>query len=382
MIELLNKEKCEIHVLTSDKNLPRNLPQVASINQYPISDNSSLSFYQKNLVSGWYRKLLLKTKPTVIHFCSFHGGCRIFMLKVAKELGIRIVMQPWTSGYFCRQTYAYDEIRNEECYRCLEAGFTQALKQGCDHGVAGRLRALSKARLQAASTKMVDFWLSSGSTTTAQLCSYGVPVGRITYFPLPFPLGRVGNHPVIDGEEIIAYGGPKFAKGFHLLRKIAENIPHQRFVYFSGSPAWRHLLGSAPLPGNLKVDETTSWQTGLEARVAAARAILLPTLWPTTPEYVLLESLGYGKPVVTYNVGVHKNIITNKVNALVAEKDDHLDFSNKVAQISTDPELRKLLSAGAKQCFMDYTDSLNLTRILMESYGFLDTKPIEGEPIS
>jgi glycosyltransferase involved in cell wall biosynthesis len=375
MIELLNRENFEIHILTSDKNLPKNPPRVASISQHPIYGSSALGFYRKELASNWYRQLLLKAQPTVIHFCSFHGGSRVFMLKIAKELGIRIVMQPWTSGYFCRQTYAYDEVRNEECYRCLEAGFNQALKQGCDHGVSGRLRSLLKIRLQASSIEMADCWLSSGGTTAGQLRSYGVPDGRITYFPLPFPPDRVAIHPVVDGEEIIAYGGPKFAKGFHLLRQIAENNPLQRFVYFSGSPAWKHLLGEAPLPGNLLVDETTSWQTGLEARVAAARAILIPTLWPTTPEYVLLESLGYAKPVIAYNVGAHKKILTNGINALVAEKNDHLDFSNKVAQVSTDPELRKSLSAGAKQCFMNYTDSLNLTRILMESYGFLDITP-------
>ena len=71
--------------------------------------------------------------------------------------------------------------------------------------------------------------------------------------------------------------------------------------------------------GILEMRPNCTWNTNLGEVLAASRGIVNPSIWPTTTEFVLLETLGLKKPIFTFNVGIHPEIIENGVNGFVAE---------------------------------------------------------------
>ena len=87
--------------------------------------------------------------------------------------------------------------------------------------------------------------------------------------------------------------------------------------------------------------------------VAKSRAVLVPSYYPTTGEFYLIEALGLGKPVVVFDAGIHAEIIESGVNGMISPVGDQNAFFENVKRVNDDYELRKKLSRGAKELFTE-----------------------------
>ena len=67
--------------------------------------------------------------------------------------------------------------------------------------------------------------------------------------------------------------------------------------------------------------------------IARSKGVLVPSYYDTTGEFYLLESLGLGKPVVLFNVGIHSEIIKHKVNGMISNVGDLDTFHENIQQI-------------------------------------------------
>jgi glycosyltransferase involved in cell wall biosynthesis len=83
---------------------------------------------------------------------------------------------------------------------------------------------------------------------------------------------------------------------------------------------------------------------------------LIPSVWPTTTEYVLLEALGLSKPLVAFNVGIHQEILRHGHNAMVADAVNVSQFSQYIEILDRDPDLRRRLSLEARRLYEQITD--------------------------
>ena len=83
--------------------------------------------------------------------------------------------------------------------------------------------------------------------------------------------------------------------------------------------------------------------------------VLVPSYYPTTGEFVLLESLGMGKPIIAFNSGVHREILQHKMNAMVSKTGDLDDYASNIIEVSNNKDLRSSLSKGAQLLYRELT---------------------------
>ena len=100
--------------------------------------------------------------------------------------------------------------------------------------------------------------------------------------------------------------------------------------------------------------------------IANSRGVLITSVYPSTGEFSLLESLGLSKPVIVFDAGIHKEIFKDKENALISEVGDIEKFSNDIKNLYSDDILWDKLSIGSKNVFNQLTNFDNFNDTLEE----------------
>ena len=78
-----------------------------------------------------------------------------------------------------------------------------------------------------------------------------------------------------------------------------------------------------------------SWKTGLGNLIANSNGVIIPTIWPTTTEFGWLEALALGKPTITFNIGVHKELMINRYNGLTSPLGDFKAMGDNIDYLSS-----------------------------------------------
>jgi len=343
-------------------------------------DEADINWYQKYSVSNalrhiWpgeeiteFRKVVDDFKPDVVHFCSFLYTKSRFFISHALAAGVRVVLQPWIYDFLCEQMYDYHN--GQPCGLCSSGDFLHSVFNRC--GVPRNLfiHVLSRYLLRGNALRCHSV-LSTNKTMDVSLERYGFSKEKIVRVPLPFDPKRTEELPVCDGREFIFYGQIRDFKGAHLLQSIITYCPVAMFslypAIFSEGQNLKHVLGQSKLH-NARVDIGLNWFSGLAERVAACRGVLLPSLWPTATEYVLMEAMGLSKPIVAFDVGAHREILVNRKNAMVVPRGNVQAFGEAILELDKDADLRRKIGYGARQTFETLTNSKELLSKLTKAY--------------
>jgi hypothetical protein len=92
--------------------------------------------------------------------------------------------------------------------------------------------------------------------------------------------------------DIVFHGGDVAAKGSRWALQVAAALPEATFLFPFAPPQ------DCPLPTNARFQPCT-WERGLGAAVAAARIVLVPSLWSAPIEGALVKSMLHGRLVAT-----------------------------------------------------------------------------------
>ena len=306
-----------------------------------------------------FRETLNKIKPSVVHFASFDIDKPAKFITAAKEFGAKIVLQPWTMGFWCAQGFAF--TKQQQCFQCARGQFTRALSNKCITS-SGLMRQFERIKLRR-SALASDIFLSSNVDLDSVLESYGVNRTRIKRFPVPFDCTTI---PIKAEEEdyFIFYGQPNEHKGFNVLINTFSKIPHIKLKAF---PLSRFNSTEAP-PQNVEITNHIGWSNGLAGLLARSRGVVIPSLWATTTEYALYEAQLYQKAIVAFNVGAHKNLLSNRVNALVVAPGDLVAFADAIEELNNNKELRTRLGRQSFIDLIDTNDMESLSKLLHDIY--------------
>ena len=121
----------------------------------------------------------------------------------------------------------------------------------------------------------------------------------------------IPSEPEFDyiGDEILTIGRISIQKGFDVFKEIASTLTDKRFVWIgSAEDSQKKLLKD--LPANATVIPAMPHDELLK-RIQAARFILLPSRWEGLSR-VLLESICYGKALITSTCKSNKDCLTPK----------------------------------------------------------------------
>ena len=313
-----------------------------------------------------YAQVLDDFKPDAIYTLGSVTNKNIIFWSMARKRGIKVISKIFMQDFFCYNYYANDE--RGLCTKCLDNGFKQALFHHCvrssDKGVAGFLRKLNSTinryRLQKELTK-ADAVITSSKQQVEFYVKYGIPRERCYTTPLYFNGDKLKKFTPTMGDYFVFVAQNRIDKGIHLLKdvlkycspkvKVVAAFASQKSIDF----ALKHYeLQPFVDSGMLEMRNECTWKTNLGEVIAACRGVINPSIWPSTTEFVLLEVLGLKKPIFTYNVGIHPEIIKSGINGFVAETSQIM--AAQINELADNYSLYSEVSEGAYKLYQQMTD--------------------------
>lgn len=340
----------------------------------PFSANWLQSKYKKN-----YAIVLDDFKPDAIYTLGSVTNKNIIFWSMARKRGIKVISKIFMQDFFCYNYYANDE--KGLCTKCLDNGFKEALFCNCvrstDRGLAGFAKKLNSTinryRLQKELTK-ADAVITSSKQQIEFYVNYGIPRDNCYLTPLYFNGYKLEKYTPTMGDYFVFIAQNRIDKGIHLLKDILEHCDSSvkvvaAFASQKGIDYAIQHFGLQPYvdKGILEMRNECTWKTNLGEVIAASRGVINPSIWPSTTEFVLLEVLGLKKPVFTYNVGIHPEIIISGYNGFVA--DTSMAMATQINELANNASLYNDVSNGAYKLYQQMTDWEGWKNTLKEILG-------------
>lgn len=325
------------------------------------SANWLQSKYKKN-----YAHVLNDFKPDAIFTLGSVTNKNIIFWSMARKRGIKVVSKIFMQDFFCYNYYANDE--KGLCTKCLDHGFRQALRHHCaretDKGLPVFLRKLNsiinRYRLQKELSK-ADAVITSSKQQVDFYVRYGIPRENCYLTPLYFNGDKLKKYTPTMGDYFVFVAQNRIDKGIHLLKDVLAHCkPNVKVVAaFANQKSIDYALqhfGLQPYvnSGMLEMRNECTWKTDLGEVIAGCRGVINPSIWPSTTEFVLLEVLGLHKPIFTYSVGIHPEIIRSGHNGFVAKSSEAM--AAQINELANNSSLYDDVSKGAYQLYQQMTD--------------------------
>lgn len=339
--------------------------------KFPFSANWIQRKYKKN-----YKAVLDDFQPDAIYTLGSVTNKNILFWSIARKRGIKVVSKIFMQDFFCYNYYANND--RGLCTECLDHGFKQALFRNCtranEHGFVGFVKKLNatinRYRLQRELVK-ADAVITSSKQQVEFYVKYGIPREHCFIIPLYFNGDKLKKYLPTRGNYFVFVAQNRIDKGAHLLKDVLVHCDSNVKVvaaYASQKEIDYALVNYSLQPyvdnGILEMRNECTWKTNLGDVVAASRGVINPSIWPSTTEFVLLESLGLRKPVFTFKVGIHSEIIKSGRNGCVAETPK--EMAMQINELASNDSLYDEVSTGAYKLYQHMTNREGWKKTLIE----------------
>lgn len=313
-----------------------------------------------------YKDVLDDFQPNAIYTLGSVTNKNIIYWSIARKRGIKIISKIFMQDFFCYNYYAND--KDGLCTKCLDEGFWQALFKNCvrtkHHGLIEFIKKLNSTinryRLQRELIK-ADAVITSSQQQVDFYVKYGIPREHCYITPLYFNGDKLKKYLPRKGNYYVFVAQNRIDKGAHLLKDILKYCDSNTKVVaaYASQKGIDYALANYGLQpyvdkGILVMRNNCTWKTNLGDVIAASRGVINPSIWPSTTEFVLLEVLGLKKPIFTFNVGIHPEIIRSGQNGFVA--DTPKDMANQINKLTQNEALFDVVSKGAYDLYKNLTN--------------------------
>jgi glycosyltransferase involved in cell wall biosynthesis len=336
---------------------------ITSIPNRPRFYRRIYSLANKHDVPVEFSRLVDDFVPDVVHFASFDHTKPSNLYQYCVDRHLRIVLQPWTMHFYCAQGFGFREGR--QCTRCIDEGFTTAFSSGCT-SLRGAVSQFERISLRHMATQSADVVLSSNSDLDNILRAYGIADQKIQRFPIAFDPTKTAEleQKNID-DYFIYYGQTNSHKGTDFIIDLFRQLPDKKLKLYPMAP----YASDKPLPSNIEVIPGVGWGSGLSEAIERAKAVVVPSLWATSTEYALCEAMMMRKPVIVFEVGVHKDILTDRKDAMVVQVGNREQFKAALDAIDGDRSLCGRIAAAGAARIQEINDAERLHTLLMSAYN-------------
>lgn len=328
-----------------------------------------------------YSPLLRKHFISVIEefqpdYIFFAGGIQkpAVLAREARKRSIKTVYLFYINDFFCQRIYAGTE--DGPCAKCNSGWQIPALTNGCLRPaelpvwIKGSLTRYFLGREIRRSHRVLGY----GREQIETYRRFGLQNEQLALVGFQFDPSELQSFRTRDEGYFVLTGQPIVQKGWHLLSAIFSKLTKdvKVKVSFKDEATALECINKFELRPFVESGALVV-VTGLGNRelylefLASARAVLLPSYYPTTGEFVLQESMFLGKPVHVFAVGAHKDVLTDGYDAMVSPMDNVDDYAAKINEIDRDKEKRKRIGLNAKRCAQDFY-SLEKLALLKEVF--------------
>ena len=274
---------------------------------------------------------------------------------------IKYLYLPLTTEYYCIKTFA--GLESGPCYGCSQGSFISPFLKKClpsDYKLTSYVKdksieAISKKRITNA-YKVVGY---SYDQLNVLEC-FGVNRGKTLKLPIFFDPNSADGIETSTGDRFIILGQFLTAKGWHLIPEIIKKTKGVRYKVIIKKNDFDKFIKGNNLElyvksGVLKVVDFLKTHQLLLNEVAHSKGVLIPSYYPTTGEFTMLESLMFCKPVVVFDSGIHREIFIDKKNGMIAKVGDLKGYCKKIEELNNNEKLYRKVSSGARDLFEKLT---------------------------
>ncbi len=326
---------------------------------------NALSNWQESKYIIEYKKVLEKSDANVIFTLGCVTNINLAYLEIARNRKIKVISKIFMQDFFCVKFYANNT--KGPCTKCLDNSYLEAFKNKCiikkpiDY-VKTANRILIIKRLEKILPK-IDYVIGSTDEQISFYKKFGVLKEKCIKIPLFFDHNRLRKIKPVMGNYFVCIAQNRIEKGFHYLKDILSHLDSSLRIVVAYNNAEQAKIAIERYGfqkfidnGLMEVKYDLQWGSGLADLVAKSRGVIIPSIWPTTTEFALLESLGYKKPVFCFDVGIHHEKIVNNVNGFITEVGNTKNMANQLKQINEDTISFKQISKGAELLYQELTD--------------------------
>ena len=361
--KLLRENGNEVFVFSSDINAVST--ETDGTELFPRTPYRGIANWKEKKYIIEYEDVLTKTNVDVVFTLGSITNKNLCYLEIALKRKIKVVSKIFMQDFFCSKFYA-NNIEGP-CTRCLDTSYLEAFKNKCiiekpfDYVKTANAIAIRK-RLQKILPN-IDYVLTSTDQQIAYYMKFGVPQEKCVKIPLFFDDNRLKGITPVMGDYFVCIAQNREEKGFQYLKGIlskCDNTVKVKVAYNSKEQAnaaiEKYGFSEFIEKGTMEVKDNLKWETGLAELVAHSKGVIIPSIWPTTTEFGLLEALGYEKPVFCFDLGVHHEKIISNVNGFVSDLGDTRSMAKHLELLNGDDVLLAKVSNGARLLYQDMTD--------------------------
>lgn len=288
-----------------------------------------------------FRNVLDKYSIETLFFLGSISNKPLCYLEEGLRRNLNICVKIFMQDFFCSKFYANDD--SGICLKCLN-DFGNAISHNCcGSGLKNKLVAFNRIQTRKRLKKLLpqaNFVITSSDQQVGFYEDFGIPAEKCIKTPLYFNGERFKDVATTLGQYYIGIAQHRIEKGFHLLPPILKHCGkdvkivlayanNRQVEIAKNNPGFQPYIDS----GQLEI-VSSSWNSGLMELVANAKGVIIPSIWPTTTEFGLLESLSLGKCVFCFNIGIHGEIIQNGVNGYAFAVNESEDFGKKLTSFN------------------------------------------------
>jgi glycosyltransferase involved in cell wall biosynthesis len=366
----LSKLGYEIGVFTNDD-------QDISIATYPYFQRLPYKG-TANYFSATYKESFIKVledfRPNYVFFIGSFVNTPVVYLDLCVKYQVKTVFLFLMQDFFCARLHS--GLGNNSCTKCLDKSNIYSFLNKCaEKQSRPNLYLINyqiNQKLFLSRMRNIDFVLGSSDEQIDFYKRVGIKKSNIIKIPLFFDQNRVKVLDVPSEHYFVIIGQYRHEKGIHLISKIIDHINDGilvKLLLFDQSDADKFLI---EFPENKKHVASNKLQllpgvtmtTGAVDLIARSKGIINPTIWSTTTEFVLLEALGMSKPIITFEVGIHKEIIENRINGICVKAGDFEAMGREINNLNDDKLLESSISSKAKELYCELTDESSFAKIL------------------
>mgnify|MGYP006075672227 CR=1 FL=1 len=332
---------------------------------FPRTPYRGIANWKEKKYSIEYEDVLKKTEADVVFTLGSITNKNLCYLEIAKKRNLKVISKIFMQDFFCTKFYA-NNIEGP-CTKCLDSSYLEAFKNKCiihkpiDY-VKTANAILIRKRLEKILPK-IDYVITSTDEQIGYYQKFGVSQEKCVKIPLFFDDNRLKGIKPVMGDYFVCIAQNRVEKGFQYLKDIllyCDNSIKLIVAYNSNEQAniaiekygFREFIEN----GMMEIKYDLKWETGLAELVANSKGVIIPSIWPTTTEFGLLEALGYKKPVFCFDLGVHHEKIESNVNGFVADLGDTRSMAKQLVQLNADDVLLAKVSNGAELLYQEMTD--------------------------
>ena len=369
LVKTLKNEGFEVGVFAEDKpsyssqrDLFLNEVGIHFFNKKPYRLADQFLFYKKKAINE-FKKLLADFEPDLVFYFGTIGNKISIDYLNSNDTDIPYVYLPLTNEFWCLKSFA--GLKNGECYKCMNQNFIHAFMNRClDTNnpipyVKGIVERISSKNRFLNSKAVLGYSKSQIDTFKMYGLSDNKAASTNIFFEAKSLEGITSN----KGDYYLVSGQLTDAKGWHLIPKLLElsslNSLKFKFIIYNSITAndfiRKNNLYKYIDTGKLEVISGLKSHKDVLTLVANSLAVIIPSNYPSTGEFALLEAMGLGKPIVAFNVGAHKDFLINKNNSLVSAALDVNNMTKDLEMLYEDVDLWERLSKNSRLTFNKIT---------------------------